>query len=81
MRIFVHTATYELSVSRKSHLRDHPSQQYRFAGCISLHHKECGRAGCISFHPLQYSMHLQGVSLCTTSSMDVQGVSFPLPVL
>ncbi len=24
MRIFVHTATYELRVSRKSHLRDHP---------------------------------------------------------
>ncbi len=26
MRIFVLTATYELRVSRKSHLRDHPSQ-------------------------------------------------------
>jgi hypothetical protein len=25
MRIFVLTATYELSISRKSHLRDHPS--------------------------------------------------------
>jgi hypothetical protein len=27
MRIFVLTATYELRVSRKSHLRDHPSCQ------------------------------------------------------
>jgi hypothetical protein len=27
MRIFVLTATYELRVSRKSHLRDHPSKQ------------------------------------------------------
>jgi hypothetical protein len=27
MRIFVLTATYELRVSRKSHLRDHPTQQ------------------------------------------------------
>jgi hypothetical protein len=26
MRIFVLTATYELRVSRKSHLRDHPSR-------------------------------------------------------
>jgi hypothetical protein len=27
MRIFVLTATYELRVSRKNHLRDHPRQQ------------------------------------------------------
>jgi hypothetical protein len=26
MHIFVFTATYELRVSRKSHLRDHPSK-------------------------------------------------------
>jgi hypothetical protein len=26
MRIFVLTATYELRVSRKSHLRDHPNR-------------------------------------------------------
>ncbi len=28
MRIFVLTATYELRVSRKSHLRDHPIHNY-----------------------------------------------------
>jgi hypothetical protein len=29
MRIFVFTATYELRVSRKSHLRDHPTYAAR----------------------------------------------------
>jgi hypothetical protein len=30
MRIFVLTATYELRVSRKSHLRDHPTFHVNF---------------------------------------------------
>jgi hypothetical protein len=30
MRILVFAATYELRVSRKSHLRDHPSQTVLF---------------------------------------------------
>jgi hypothetical protein len=34
-----------------------------------LPHQQCGLPGCISFHP-PCSMGLQGVSLCTTSSMD-----------
>jgi hypothetical protein len=36
MRIFVLTATYELRVSRKSHLRDHPTPVRLTIYCISF---------------------------------------------
>jgi hypothetical protein len=55
MHIFVLTATYELSIRRKSHLGDHPTG----CDCAPFHHQQCGS---------------QGVTLSTSSSMDVRGV-------
>jgi hypothetical protein len=36
MRIFVLTAAYELRVSRKSHLRDHPTGTQKEDGLLSI---------------------------------------------
>ncbi len=47
MRIYALTATYELRVSRKSHLRDHPSSRKQkvidvilIPKCKDMNHKE-----------------------------------------
>jgi hypothetical protein len=37
MRIFVLTATYELRVSRKNHLRDHPISELRIGHRVNLY--------------------------------------------
>ncbi len=56
MRIFVLTATYELRVSRKSHLRDHPTVVPRYSpdphiGWIGVHvRRHCSQVNYVFGH-------------------------------